>query len=431
MNHSELRKYFNLGDNIAIASICSANRYVLKAAMQLKNNSKNNILIESTSNQVDQFGGYTGMTPIDFVQFVKSIADEVSFPFGNIIFGGDHLGPNVWQNEEAKSAMLKAEDQIKAYVKAGYRKIHLDTSFSLGDDDKSKQLSPEIITERAARLCKIAEETFNKISNKKEKPVYVIGTEVPIPGGAQEEEESIVATTPEDLVNTIKLSQKAFYELGLKEAWERVIAVVVQPGVEFSDSQVFKYNRDNVTKIKSKIEDYPNLIFEAHSTDYQSKAALTEMVQDYFGILKVGPWLTFAMREAIFALADIEGELVDSAKSSNLKDEIDKIMVERPKYWNKHYHGTQKEIKLARAYSYSDRIRYYWSDKKVINILEKMMNNLKEINIPNTLISQYLPTQYCLIMENKIEKNPETLIISKISEVLNIYNSACGGSIEK
>lgn len=432
MKSSKVQKIFSLGDNSVITSVCSANKYVIKAAMLLQKDSNNKVLIESTSNQVDQFGGYTGMTPKMFVEYVKSIAYEVNFPIKSIIFGGDHLGPNVWQNENAESAMLKAEEQIRAYVNAGYRKIHLDTSFSLGDDDKSKQLSPEVITQRAARLCKIAEGTFNTINdNDDDKLFYVIGTEVPIPGGAQELEESIVVTTPEDLLKTIELSKKSFYELGLEAAWDRVIAVVVQPGVEFSDSHVFNYKREDVTSIRSKIEEYPNLVFEAHSTDYQSKTALTQMVQDYFGILKVGPWLTFAMREAIFALAEIEHELIDKHKSSNLKDEIDKIMIENPKYWEKHYCGTEVENKIARTFSYSDRIRYYWSNKKVVSLLDRLLKNLNEIEIPNTLISQYLPVQYYLIMENKIKKDPESLIISKITEVLNIYNSACGGNIEK
>jgi D-tagatose-1,6-bisphosphate aldolase subunit GatZ/KbaZ len=327
--------------------------------------------------------------------------------------------------------MQKAEDLIRAYVSAGFRKIHLDTSFSLADDDKSKPLAPSVITERAARLCKVAEQTFSSLNDNSEKPVYVIGTEVPIPGGAQEEEESVTVTTPEDLQETIELSKKAFYNRGLEEAWERVIAVVVQPGVEFSDTQVFNYNRNDAIKIKSKIEEYSNLLLEAHSTDYQNVKGLSEMVEDHFGILKVGPWLTYAYREALFALAEIERELVDSEKSSNFRSEIDKVMIESPKYWENHYHGTEKEIELARSFSYSDRIRYYWTNEKVIKIVNKLMNNLSEVEIPNTLISQYLPTQYNLIMEGKIKSNPESLIISKISEVLQIYSSACGGNIEK
>lgn len=431
MTFSTIVKNQKIGQPEGITSVCSANYFVVKSSLLFAKEISSNVLIEATSNQVDQFGGYTGMTPESFISYVQAIAHEVEFPIENIIFGGDHLGPNVWQEEPSESAMKKAEEQIRAYIIAGFRKIHLDTSFSLADDDKSMPLSPIIITERAARLCKIAEETYASLNDNSEPPVYVIGTEVPIPGGAQEEEESIVVTTPEDLVETIELSQKAFFNIGLEEAWKRVIAVVVQPGVEFSDTQVFKYNRVSASKIKNKIKEYSNLVLEAHSTDYQSTAALTEMVEDHFGILKVGPWLTYAVREAVFALADIETELVDSEKSSHFRDEIDKIMVENPEYWEKHYHGTQQEIKFARSYSYSDRIRYYWTDEKVISLLDKMMNNLNEIEIPNTLISQYLPNQYKLIMEHKIENNPESLIISKVREVLKIYNSACGGNIEK
>lgn len=431
MIFSTISKQQHIGTPVGITSICSANRFVIESSLRHAKTNGTCVLIEATSNQVDQYGGYTGMTPDLFRNFVYNIASSLEFPSDKITLGGDHLGPNVWQNEPSESAMKKAEEQIAEYVRAGFRKIHLDTSFSLGDDDKSKPLDTGIITKRAARLCKAAEETYAGLNEKLEKLVYVIGTEVPIPGGAQEQEESIAVTTPEDLEKTIELSKKAFYENDLQEAWERVIAVVVQPGVEFSDTQVFKYNRENTTKIKSKIEEYPKLVLEAHSTDYQSKQALTEMVEDHFGILKVGPWLTYAVREAIFALADIENELVDLQESSNLREGIDKVMVENPEYWEKHYHGTTEDIRLARAYSYSDRIRYYWTNKKVIKLLDKMMNNLIEVEIPNTLISQYMPSQYQLIIENKIEKNPQSLIVNKVSEVLKIYNSACGGNIEK
>jgi len=412
----------------SITSICSANKFVIKAAMLFEKNSENRLLIESTSNQVDQFGGYTGMTPSDFINYVKVIADEVKFPIERIVFGGDHLGPNVWQDESAKSAMQKAEEQIQAYISAGFRKIHLDTSFSLGDDDKSKPLATDIITERAARLCSVAEETYSKLNTISEKPVYVIGTEVPIPGGAQENDESLVVTNAEDLVETIELSKKAFYKRGLQDAWERVIAVVVQPGVEFSDTQVIDYNRKNASKIKDKIERYSNLLLEAHSTDYQTKEALTQMVEDHFGILKVGPWLTYAFREAIFALAKIEEELFSVKERSNIRSEIESAMVENPKYWKKHYRGTDREIAFARLFSYSDRIRYYWNNPIVQESVDKLLSNLENYQIPEMLIGQYLPIQYKELRNGKIDKSPEALIISKITEVISVYESTNFGN---
>ncbi|WP_214465085.1 class II D-tagatose-bisphosphate aldolase non-catalytic subunit, partial [Enterobacter hormaechei] len=139
--------------------------------------------IEATSNQVNQFGGYTGMTPADFREFVFAIADKVGFARERIILGGDHLGPNCWQNLPAAQAMANADDLIKSYVAAGFKKIHLDCSMSCQDDPIP--LTDGIVAERAARLAKVAEETCREHFGEADLE-YVIGTEVPVPGGAHE-----------------------------------------------------------------------------------------------------------------------------------------------------------------------------------------------------------------------------------------------------
>ncbi len=115
------------------------------------------VLIEATCNQVNQFGGYTGMTPAEFVAYVHGLAAENDFPTGQLILGGDHLRPNVWQNEPAASAMQIAADMVRVYVKAGYTKIHLDATMKLGDDNPSRPLDVELATRRAAWLAKTAE----------------------------------------------------------------------------------------------------------------------------------------------------------------------------------------------------------------------------------------------------------------------------------
>ena len=424
------------GNPQGITSICSANRFVIESSFRHAKSLGTFVLIEATSNQVDQYGGYTGMTPDQFRKYVYNIATSLEFPIDKIILGGDHLGPNVWQNESSESAMKKAEEQIAAYVTAGFRKIHLDTSFSLADDNKikSRQLAPEIITKRAAQLCKISERTYTDNCTNNDKPVYVIGTEVPIPGGALDDEETISNTCVGDLESTIELTKGSFYSEGLEDAWERVIAVVVQPGVEFSDNKVFPYVRANNQEIIKKIESYAGLNFEAHSTDYQSEQALTEMVEDHFAILKVGPWLTFALREALFALASIEDELQKYSNSitpSNFRKIVEDEMTQNPKYWINHYHGTEAEIGIARLFSYSDRIRYYWSNKNINSALDLLLNNLDSTNIPESLVSQYLPIEYSEIKEDKIENSSASFINSKISGVLSIYQSATGGFSEE
>ncbi len=119
------------GRSVGITSVCSANHYVIKAA--ILNAKKNNqiLLIEATSNQVDQFGGYTGLTPLQFKHSVFEFAASLNFPEDKIILGGDHLGPNRWQNEVSTSAIQKAQDQIAAYVSAGFTKIHLGCKYEM------------------------------------------------------------------------------------------------------------------------------------------------------------------------------------------------------------------------------------------------------------------------------------------------------------
>jgi D-tagatose-1,6-bisphosphate aldolase subunit GatZ/KbaZ len=421
------------GEAIGLTSVCSANLYVIKAAILNAKKYNQILLIESTSNQVDQFGGYTGVTPLQFRKIVFDLADTLDFPIANLILGGDHLGPNRWQNEDSNSAMQKAKDQMAAYISAGYTKIHLDASMKCADDGNEKvPLEPSVVAERSAILCKVAEETFSNSADNIEAPVYIIGTDVPPPGGAKEDHNQISITSAKEVEQTIELTKKAFEKYNLQDAWNRVVAVVVQPGVEFGDEVVFNYDRNKSGELVDVIENYPYIVYEAHSTDYQKKELLKQMVEDHFAFLKVGPWLTFAFREAVFALALIEKELLSSKRGiilSNLLEVVDERMINFPKYWEKYYDFSEQENKLKRKYSYSDRIRYYWADKIVNESLQRLINNLTDNNIPPILLSQYLSEEYFAVREGVLSENPEEIILHKISNVLDIYNFATIGGV--
>ncbi len=396
--------------------------------MQKENNL--HVLIESTSNQVNQFGGYTGMKPKDFKDFVFKTAEELKFPQEKIILGGDHLGPNPWKDEVSQEAMEKAKRQVEEYVEAGYSKIHLDASMKLADDgDKNLQLDTEVVADRAAQLCRTAESAFNNLKEKNHKPFYIIGSDVPPPGGGTEYKD-IQITTPEEVDKTIELTKNAFCKYELEDAWNRVIAVVVQPGVEFSNYEVFEFCNEKAKELTRRIQDKENLAYEAHSTDFQKKDSLREMVENNFAILKVGPWLTYSFREAVFGLAKIEEELflkIKSIQPSKIVELIEMQMKLEPKYWEKYYKGNEDEKSFDRKFSYSDRIRYYWSNKKINESLQRLIYNLSENKIPLTLISQYLPNQFRSIRENEIENKPKEIIYHKINEVLEIYNYATSG----
>ena len=301
------------GDPLGLYCICSANPFVLEAGILQAKEDGTAVCIESTPNQVNQFGGYIGKTPMEFSRFVLKIAAEMKLPAERIILGGDHLGPHVWQNETSTSAMSKARELVRQSVLAGYTKLHLDTSMRCADDPPGA-LSDEVITERAADLCQTAEAALLERPIGSPHPFYVIGTEVPTPGGGQESVESLSLTGVEDLENTIELARKIFSRRGLKSAWQRVFAVVVQAGAEFADASIFAYDRQKARFLSSQIRKHEGLVFEAHSTDYQTRQALKAMVEDQFAVLKVGPWLTYAFREAIFALAEVEAEWLGGRK---------------------------------------------------------------------------------------------------------------------
>lgn len=411
-----------------ITSICSAHPFVIEAALRNVSGSRP-VLIESTCNQVNQFGGYTGMTPVQFRDYVWTIADEVGFPRERIILGGDHLGPSPWQDESAATAMVKARTLIRDYVQAGYTKIHLDTSMKCGDDDPDRPLDKRISAQRAANLASIAESTHDKRNTSIPRPKYVIGTEVPVPGGPEELEESISVTPVVEAEETIEVTKQVFLERGLEGAWERVVALVVQPGVEFGDTKLFKYNRDQARDLSQFIRECDHLVFEAHSTDYQTAGALRHMVEDQFAILKVGPALTFAFREAIFALAMIEEELFSSKEDielSHVRTRLEDTMLAQPTYWQKYYQGGSEEQRFARKYSYSDRSRYYWTVEEVQTSLVNLIRNLMVGPIPHSLLSQYLPVQYGRVRNQELTNSPRVLILDKITAVLTDYDYACG-----
>jgi D-tagatose-1,6-bisphosphate aldolase subunit GatZ/KbaZ len=422
------------GEHTGIYSVCSANRAVLEATMAQALRDDSLLCIESTSNQVNQYGGYTGQTAKDFAAFVGDVARGMQFPAWRIVLGGDHLGPHAWRSEKAIEAVAKARELVKSCVRAGYTKIHLDASMRCADDggDRQQPLEDRIVSARAAELCTAAEEAHKEMPRGSTAPLYVIGTDVPLPGGEQLEALAPETTSITNLARTIAITKGAFAARGLHQAWERVIAVVVQPGVEFGDATVFPYEASRAKKLAAFASAQGGRVYEAHSTDYQTPGALKEMVRDHFAILKVGPWLTFAYREAVFALEAVEKEWLGAARGtsfSGVTDALEAAMQENPSHWKNYHHGDEAALRIARKYSYSDRSRYYWGVAKVRAAVEKLTQNLEEHTAPVSLLSQFLPNQAAKIRAGELANRPRDLIRSKICEVTSVYSFACGQSL--
>ena len=346
------------GVHEGICSVCSSSPFVIDAAIVQAVRTGTPVLIEATANQVNQMGGYTGMKPADFRDYVLGRASALGLPAERVILGGDHLGPVAWQKRSADEAMDLAEELTYAFAKAGFTKIHLDASMPLGEE---VTLTTEEIADRTVRLCKASERGFEEYRNQKADafaPVYVIGSEVPTPGGSGEED-ALSVTKPAALKEMLACFEEKFAAAGLADGenspWNRIIAAVVQPGVEFGNDSVHEYVPEEAKQLTETAAAIPHIVLEGHSTDYQKESSLKRMVEDGIAILKVGPALTFAAREALYALAMMEVDLcvagmMEADEASDFIEVLDEVMRKDPSSWQGHYTAEEPESTMLRKY---------------------------------------------------------------------------------
>ena len=401
-----------------ICSVCSAHPLAVRAAAAQAVEDGTLLLVEATCNQVNQDGGYTGMRPADFRDFVHGIAERAGLARARLILGGDHLGPHVWRKLGAQDAMARAEIMIAQYAEAGFTKIHLDTSMPCAGDPDI--LPDRVVAERAARLARVAEAKHAGAA-----PFYIVGTEVPVPGGASHGHE-LAVTAPEAAAQTLAVHKHAFKDAGLDDAWTRVAGLVVQPGVEFDNVAVIDYAPEKARAlVRWRQQSADGIAFEAHSTDFQRPEAYRALVADGFAILKVGPGVTFALREAICALAEIEKITVAPGAQSQVLEIARAVMHEKPGYWKDYYSGDAADVENLLFNSYSDRIRYYWPEPSIAAAVKKLVANLAANPPSDILLSRYLPSQYESVRAGILARDPENLILDKIRDALRPYAAAC------
>ena len=402
------------GQLATLPSVCSAHPDVLLAALLLAQSRNQPIIIEATSNQVNQDGGYTGMKPADFVAFVNSIAARIGFDVSQIAFGGDHIGPQVWRSQTAEIAMKKAKVMVAEYVQAGFTKIHLDCSEGcLGE---AAQVDDDLSASRAAQLAAICEKSTPHSENLS----YMVGTEVPPPGGAREVEK-VIPTRPNAARVTLQKHFEAIDAVGISSAKSRIAALVVQPGVEFSADHIDHLPKTGNPDFRTVLNPFEGVCLEAHSTDYQHASAYAQLAEMGFAIQKVGPALTFAYRKAIYALEMLANSL---GQPSGIVDVMEDLMLASPGYWQAHYHGDVHKLKLLRHYSYADRIRYYWTASQARETIEKLLATVDAANIPEPVWTQFFCenslTRAAMLRDQGFAK-AKAHILAEIQLALDVY----------
>ncbi len=344
------------GETVAIPSVCSAQPDVLRASLDLAQRLDRHIVIEATSNQVNQHGGYSGMTPDKFIAFVNKIADDTGTDRQRVIFGGDHLGPQAWRDRDAATAMALADTMVRDYVAAGFTKIHLDCSE--GCAGEPAQLGDAVTAERSAQLAHVC-------CNESPDMLFVIGTEVPPPGGARADEDGdIPATSPQAARATLEAHDQTFGDMA-----DKIGGLVVQPGVEFSPTAVHHLPPNRDPQLLDALSDHPHLCLEAHSTDYQDPKVYPRLARLGFAFQKVGPALTFAYRKALYALDRLRPD------EGSLMQAMEALMLKNPTQWQAHYTGDAQALYDQRHFGLADRIRYYWPNAQAVEAVRALLSS--------------------------------------------------------
>jgi D-tagatose-1,6-bisphosphate aldolase subunit GatZ/KbaZ len=410
------------GEVCAIPSVCSAHPDVLRASLMLAEALDRPVVIEATSNQVNQDGGYTGMTPADFIGFVHGIADAAGVARGRIVFGGDHLGPQAWRKGPADQAMAKARVMVADYVRAGFGKIHLDCSE--GCAGEPAQLGDTLAAARAADLAGAALAATDDPASL----IFVIGTEVPPPGGARSDEHGdITPTTPASAAATLTAHAAAFRAAGLGHVLPQIGGLVVQPGVEFSPMEMHYLPQGRDPQLRAVLTGWPQVCLEAHSTDYQQDSAFVRLAELGFAFQKVGPALTFAYRQAVYALDTLRRQ-AGWASSGPLPEVMESLMLAQPAHWQGHYRGDSGDIRVERHFGLADRIRYYWPQPEAQAAVAAVLRDLEGRALPDPMLLEAFPAPVIARAHEIGGALPQALIYAAIQMALRPYflDSAAG-----
>ncbi|MEM8663009.1 MAG: class II D-tagatose-bisphosphate aldolase, non-catalytic subunit, partial [Pseudomonadota bacterium] len=141
---------------------------------------------------------------------------------------------------------------------------------------------------------------------------------------------------------------------------------------------------------------------------------------DGFAILKVGPWLTFALREALYGLDAVADVLSGHPPRGRLLATMERAMQEAPEHWQGHYAGDPSALWAQRHFSLSDRIRYYWPSPEARAAVDDLMQRLGKRQIPGPLLRQYLPGRTAMAEPC----DAHTALILAVQDVLAMYAHA-------
>lgn len=356
------------GVSRTIFAACPNSSAVIKASLRSAKRCNAPIKFAATLNQVDLDGGYTGLTPSQFVKTIRQEAAAIHFT-GPVIVAIDHGGPwlkdlqtrEKWSYEDS---MLAVKKSFEAAVAAGYDLIHVDPTIDI-TLPKGEIISIDTVAARTIELI-VHTERFRRSGNYP-RIAYEVGTEE-VHGGLAD---------METFNRFLYLLKKGLVENDLRDVWP--CFVVGKVGTDLHTTTFDAWVARQLTEVASG---YGSLI-KGHYSDNVSNP------EDYplsgMGAANVGPEFTEQEYDGLMELCDLEQELFQENKIprlSELKSALWKAVIDsqRWKKWLQEGESTEdfyKNTPERQEWLIKTGCRYIWENPAVLASRNRLYRNLE------------------------------------------------------
>ncbi|MCK7507635.1 MAG: class II D-tagatose-bisphosphate aldolase, non-catalytic subunit [Desulfobacterales bacterium] len=300
-------------------AVCSARREVLEAAIALARDHGEPLLVEATANQVNQFGGYTGMTPRQFASSSGRHGRRHGLPAGKPAAGGRSPGA---VRVAKRAGRPRPWPRQPSWPANAWQPVSTNCTWTPAfgcSDDPPQGLPLEIAAERTAALCQAAETAAERLSGRRQRPLLCHRRRGPDSGRHLGEPGGDPGHAGRGTwLKFIALTESRFQEAGLSGG-----VGAAARGDRPARRRVRKFQRRPLRARKGPralglssesagdhdLRDSLHRLPDARVPGTHGRAIISSL-------LKAGPCLTNAFREAVFALEEIEAEHLKSRRGA-------------------------------------------------------------------------------------------------------------------
>ena len=360
------------GQKRCVFAACPNSLAVLRSALRSAKRNNAPVKFAATLNQVDIDGGYTGMTPAEFVKTVREEARKINLTSA-VIIAVDHGGPwlkdiqrlEKWTFEKAMEGI---RESFKAVIDAGYDLIHVDPTVDI-TQPANEPLPISIVVERTLELIEFTEKYRREKGYKK--LAYEVGTEE-VHGGLAD-------------INVFKqfltLLKDGLQKRNLEDVWPCLVV-----GKVGTDLHTTLFDVKVAEELVNIAGTYGSHI-KGHYSDN------VDNPEDYplsgMGAANIGPEFTEREYEGLLELDSIEENLFNKGllpKRAFIKQILWNSVIQS-KRWTKWLQKGESEDDF---YSISPErqewliktgCRYIWNNNEIVAARAKMTDNLRSRGI--------------------------------------------------